>query len=156
MRRLLLILFFCSAYLANFAQSINDVVVWKKNGDSFICSLAEKPKITYENNYYTIKSSENKTEILFTDIWKVTFYKNESTKVQNELAEKSSLSFKGDDVSVKGAKPNELVALYSVSGKLIAKERVNSFGDATLSLSSLPNGIYIIKTSFSNFKITKK
>lgn len=44
-----------------------------------------------------------------------------------------------------GLNKGELVSIYNVSGLLVKKRKAGSDGKATLKLSDLPNGIYLIK-----------
>ena len=156
MRKKLLLLFISLGYLTGFAQSENDVVVWKKDGSCFICALADKPKITYASNYYTITANDSKTELLFTDVWKITFYEDESSNVKSELADKPSISIAGDNIEIKDASAGETISLYSVSGNLLKQAHTDKSGRATLSISSFPKGIYIIHSKITSLKITKK
>ena len=156
MRKRLLFLFLTLGCLTGLAQSKNDVVVWKKDGSSFICALADRPKITYASSYYTITTNESKTELLFTDVWKITFYEDESSSVKSELANKPSISIAGDNIEVKDAGTGETISLYSVSGSLLMQVKTDNSGMATLSISSFPKGIYIIHSKITSLKITKK
>lgn len=156
MRKRLLFLFCSLGILTGLAQSKNDVVVWKKDGSSFICSLAEKPKITYASNYYTITTGDSKTEILFTDVWRVTFYDDMSSGIKSELATVPVISVNGENIEVKGATAGETVSLYSFSGKLLKQAKADASGNASLSISSFPKGIYIINSKLTSLKITKK
>lgn len=53
-------------------------------------------------------------------------------------------------------KPGEPVSVYSLSGKLILLEKASNQGDLTISLSSLIQEVYIIKTNSKTLKVSRK
>ena len=62
----------------------------------------------------------------------------------------------GNVLYLSGLKPGESVSVYSISGKLMLLEKVSAQGDLTISLSSLTQNVYIIKTNSETYKISIK
>jgi len=66
------------------------------------------------------------------------------------------LSVKADHLLIGGCKPETLVAIYAMSGKLIVQRYADKDGCLTVSLSSLPQGVYVIKTENKTVKYIRK
>lgn len=73
-------------------------------------------------------------------------------KIYNE----SILMDSGNVLYLSGLKPGESVSVYSVSGKLMLLEKAPAQGNLTISLSSLTQNVYIIKTISKTFKVSRK
>ena len=68
-----------------------------------------------------------------------------------------SISRDGNDALVfSGCRPGELVVVYTAGGRLVSQSRIGDDGSLTLSLSSLGQGLYIVKAGSANIKIMKK
>ena len=62
----------------------------------------------------------------------------------------------GKVLYLSGLKPGESVSVYSISGKLMLLEKASAQGNLTISLSSLTQNMYIIKTISKTFKVSRK
>ena len=51
--------------------------------------------------------------------------------------------------------PLTTVLVYTPGGTLVSKAQTDTQGSATISLGSLPSGVYIIKAGKMKFKIAK-
>ena len=115
-----------------FAQ--NTLNVWLTDGGKVSFTFAEKPVVSHADNILSISSTAASVEYPVSDVVRFTFEDAETTKV---LSVKSDIA---DEVSV-----------FDLQGTLLKRFKGSSF-----SLEGLPQGVYIIKSNRSTFKVIKK
>lgn len=83
--------------------------------------------------------------------------KSTSIGTAKQSASKLSTSLKGDklDVVMNDSNSAQAVSLYSADGVLIGKLHTDSDGKASFNVSSLTNGVYLVKSGNSSVKIVK-
>ena len=67
-----------------------------------------------------------------------------------------ALSMQNGQLLLTGHRPGATAEVYTLGGRLCSRKAVGSNGQATISLSSLPNGIYIVRTPVGIRKFVKK
>ena len=67
-----------------------------------------------------------------------------------------ALSMQNGQLLLTGHRPGATAEVYTIGGRLCSRKAVGSNGQATISLSSLPNGIYVVKTPVGIRKFVKK
>ena len=70
--------------------------------------------------------------------------------------ETATPSFSFHNAEVSGLKEGANVGIYDLNGRLISAVRADAVGHATLNLSSLPKGIYILRTPTRSFKFVNQ
>ena len=115
-----------------FAQ--NTLNVWLTDGGKVSFTFADKPVVSHADNVLTISSNAASVEYPVSDVVRFTFEDAETTKV---------LSVKSDIV--------DEVCVFDLQGTLVKR-----FVGGSFSLESLPQGVYIIKSNRSTYKIIKK
>lgn len=77
--------------------------------------------------------------------------------VVNDKSQHIVFSFSASTLNVSGLAANESIALYATDGKLMLSEKANAEGKAAMNLSSLQQGIYVVRTqSGISYKFFKK
>ncbi len=75
----------------------------------------------------------------------------------NNVSIRSGGNNNGQDYfHLSGLQPNEGVSVFSISGERIMSCQASAEGELTISLASLIQGVYIIKTSRQTIKVTRK
>ena len=115
-----------------FAQ--NTLNVWLTDGGKVSFTFAEKPVVSHADNILSFSSSAASVEYPVSDVLRFTFEDAETTKV----------------LSVKSEVAGE-VSVFDLQGTLVKR-----FAGSSLSLESLPLGVYIIKSNRSTYKVIKK
>ena len=68
----------------------------------------------------------------------------------------NSMSMNGDYINLSGLQSGDCVNIYNISGKVMQSYRASATGHLSISIATLPHGVYIIKTSHQTFKITRR
>lgn len=77
--------------------------------------------------------------------------------VANDKSQHIVFSFSANVLNVSGLAVGERFSLYAIDGKLMLGEKADADGKAAISLSSLQQGIYVVRTqSGISYKFFKK
>jgi hypothetical protein len=112
----------------------NTLNVWLTDGGKVSFTFAEKPVVSHADNILSISSTAASVEYPVSDVVRFTFEDAETTKV---------LSVKSD---IAGE-----VSVFDLQGTLVKRFKGSSF-----SLEGLPQGVYIINSNRSTYKVIKK
>ena len=133
------------------------LVLWHANGKTTEISLSKKPCVTFSADKILIKGAGINFEYPSNAIVKFT-YKTED--VVNDIdAPYNEFNFFRDEEHIvfNGIKSTDEIALYKLNGSRIPVQLTYSDENkVTLSLSSIPFGIYILKVNGKTTKIVKQ
>lgn len=127
------------------------LVISTNSGTKAEFYLKDDPVITYQDNLLVVKSEMSAiSEIALNadDVLECTFRNSDATDI------KGLQDGKGSNLS--NLEPGTKVQVFSVGGQLMNSTTVSADGSANLNLNTLPQGVYIIKTPKTTFKITNK
>lgn len=136
--KILFLFFFSLISLLSHAQ--NTLNVNLKDGTKVSYAFADKPKITFTEGKLIVTTTRTSAEFPLSGIRKYTFRETESTTKIDEMKASNLQS--------------EYLSVYDNNGKLLMKTRVSD-GNASLSLGTLPQGIYIVREGSKSYKIIK-
>lgn len=117
--------------------------------------LATQPVITFNETDLILNSTEVSTSYDRTRISEFHFEEHTTDGIHS-LRPNTSMAFSyvdGQTVQVSGTAASQ-VELYSLDGQRLMNAKPKD-GVATLSLSSLPSGTYVVRTGTQSIKITK-
>ena len=148
---------FCKAEMALYGIRANDITSFKLqdgykvtlySGDNFDGeSMPWTESTGWIGNDWNDKACSMKIESINTGI------DNASDGAYAGLT--AAVSADGTSVIVSGAAAGQ-VGIYSVSGEKLAETTASADGSATLSASSLPNGVYVVKAANGSAKLLKR
>jgi hypothetical protein len=147
-----LILVFFAFHLGINAE--HALVVQLIDGNTHSYVLAEKPVVKMVDGLLKIKSSEVVSEYPMTSV--ENFHFTEITHLDISKIMKNELRFVRDGknlVTIYGE--NENISVYSISGQKQAAAIQMNGSQTQVNLSSMPDGMYIIKANKQSFKISK-
>lgn len=151
----LLLLFF--AGLTMQAQTPKQqLVVWQKNGDKVRFDLAELPETTFKNGQLVVTTSKTTVYYQLENILRYT-YEGVKTAIDLMPHERSVVvSRDGDAVTFENLKAGTTVSVYAANGTLV--EQLTAAEDQPLrcSVSSHPNGVYLVKAGSQTIKLLKQ
>lgn len=135
----------------------NSLLLYQLDGTVVAYAFDDEPVISYSGDYLVMTTASTSVEyhlatlrkIAFADEWKAALGINEITVPDTEF------SFSDEDAKVRGEKPGTPFYVFDMKGMKCAEGTIDAEGKANIRLSSLPSGIYIIKTQSTSFKIKK-
>ena len=139
-------------------------VTWLNDGCRCAYALAEHPVVTYSDGELLLDTRHQQVSYAATEVRKFTFSASDiscegelppTTGVVPAVCESQLLLAQGD-VLFNGCKAGSTVGVYTMDGKLLHSVQADENGNAILSLSAYPAGIYIIRTETITHKIIKR
>lgn len=136
----------CGAFSAS-AEEVTLLTVTMKDGTSKQFNLPDKPVITFEDGKMLIASGAMSGEYDFSAVSHFAFEKGEKLAgIEDVTVDDKTFSFSfTDNATVCVAAPGlTSVALYSLQGTQLDAVKADANGAATLDVSSLASGVYIV------------
>ena len=134
------------------------LVVWMTDGAVESFYLSEKPEVTFMGQYLKIVSSKIEVNFPRRDIKEAYFDKIETGIKQVAMNEQRFVYQNDSEITLYGlTDADKPIRVYDANGQLSNADIRISGNFATISLSSLRKGVYIIKTSNrQSIKIIRK
>jgi uncharacterized protein (DUF2141 family) len=133
---------------------------WLNNGMYTAYPLAHRPKLTMSGTTFTLKTTQTSVTYESKDVLKFTMSDLNGTPldIQEVFSGRvaPTMSRESDALHVKGCIPGAAITVFSTDGKVVGTHRADANGDAILTLSDLPQGVYIVKSGSATIKITRK
>ena len=153
--------------LSGFAQTVQEriitcLVLTETNGTKTEFALESFPVITIEANDLVITCKEQKLTTALTGVQDYHFIEKKvttsisSVPANDPKGETATPSFSFNNAEVSGLKAGVRVAIYNLNGTQISSVTADGEGRVTLDLSSLPKGVYILRTPTKSFKFMNK
>ena len=153
--------------LSGFAQTVQEkmitcLVLTETNGTKTEFALESFPVITIEGNNLVITHNGNQLTTALTGVQDYHFIEKKVTtsisSVPSNDQKNASVSpqFSFSNAEVSGLKAGARVAIYNLNGTLISSATADGEGRVALDFSSLPKGVYILRTPTKSFKFMNK
>jgi hypothetical protein len=138
----------------SFAQDKAILVLWLADGTKTDIEVSQQPQIKFENDKVIITSSVLNMEYNADEILRFT-YKGEGTAI-SPIHKDAGVSQEDGRLVFHGITSANQVSIYSTNGMRIPVSIVTADGHYSLSLSSIPSGVYILKVNGKTSKFTKR
>lgn len=155
-----------TATASNDLVTVSDVqiylVVWTRDGDKVLYSLNEQPSIKYDGEgNFVVRTSRVEVVYPVVDVRMFTLADTDNPRPDEpmsipDVSSDSGFRFSDEAVNFSSLPQGSLVRIYSTSGVLIGNVKADESGSASINLSDLAQGVYIIKTENITHKIIKK
>ena len=153
--------------LSGFAQTVQEkiityLVLTETNGTKTEFALDSYPVVTIEANELVITCKDQKLTTALTGVQDYHFIEKKVTagisSVPSNDPKNASVSpqFSFSNAEVSGLKAGAKVAIYNLNGTQISSITADGEGRVALDLSSLPKGVYILRTPTKSFKFMNK
>ena len=129
-----------------------------RSGEKVSFSFAEKPVIALSDDNLSVSvCGVERVSYAYADVQRVVVADDVVSAIDNVVANDKRqhvvFSFSASTLNVSGL----AIALYATDGKLMLSEKANAEGKAAMSLSSLQQGIYVVRTQNGiSYKLFKK
>ena len=153
--------------LSGFAQTVQErlitcLVLTETNGTKTEFALESFPVITIEDNNLVITCKDQKLTTALTGVQDYRFIEKKVTAGISSVPsndpknESNTPQFSFSNAEVSGLKAGARVAIYNLNGTQISSVTADGEGRVALDLSSLPKGVYILRTPTKSFKFMNK
>lgn len=153
---LLLLHLFPSGLLAQ--EDVNYLYLEMKSGESVYFYLDQYPVVTFDGGDVIFTTRQEELRFADSEISSFRYgfdWDYEDTQIKKVITPKPVIRLMQNNVIAKGLEPNSKVQAYSLDGIMLGEVRSDAQGNATLTLPATAQGMYMIKTSVTTFKICK-
>ena len=134
------------------------LVVESTGGETIAIGADLKPTITTSATGYELTYGDQTTAFTWAEL-KTLSVKQVVADVNltpvRDLQAEHGVCIRRGEIAISGAEAGTVAAIYDTTGKRIAAANVGADGSVQLATTSLPKGIYIVKTNKTTFKIKK-
>ena len=149
----MLIAFLTATFAGN---ESNTLIINQKNGGKIVLALEKKPVITFQGETLMITATGSSSySISMADVQSYTF-DDTSTDIASLKVAGNLPVIRNGHVIFQKMNQGQTVDIYSVDGKMLSSIKVCDNGLADLDLSTLPKGVIIIKSPYTQIKVNNK
>ena len=131
-------------------------LVLNSGGEETVIALADEPVMTINEGFLKVTvAGEEKLSADLSQGLSYKFSEAAPTAIQEVLSKELSRLEQGH-VYIAHAREGETVRVFTVDGKLVASQRINSEGTADIDLTILGKGLYIVKSAKTSIKVMNK
>ena len=138
------------------ANLVTTLIVLTKDNAQHQFALPDKPKVSFEGKNLIVVSDKTTTTFALSDVVRFTYKDLDPSGIQEVYIKDTNVSLEDGMLVVSQVKANSKVCVYSLDGRLVRQLAVKRAGTYRLNLSSLPFGVYLVKTGSLTYKITKR
>lgn len=137
----------------NSALQAQTLVLHHSDGTTTDVELYTQPRVEFQNDRVVITSSVLNMDYAKTDVLRFT-YKGGGLGITTPKAE-ADMSRDGDRLVFHGIKSSDAVAVYKPNGIRVPVRLTLTGADASLPLSQIPQGVYLLSVNGRTSKFTK-
>lgn len=134
----------------------NTLVVTTKDGVKTTYLLSEKPQVRFEGKDLRVVSTKADVTYKISDILRFTYVRYSSTGIDEITDDPAGVDYRDGELVISGIKAGAAVGVYAADGKMVRQLTVQHAGTFRLSLSQLPQGVYVVKADNVSYKIMKR
>ncbi len=134
----------------------NCISIHQKDGMVMNYYFTDKPVVSYSGSDLVLTSSSVTVQYPLHTLRKMTIEGvGDATAIDEVVVPDTEFSFSEEGANVRGEKPGTPFYVFDMKGMKCAEGTIDAEGKANIRLSSLPSGIYIVKTQSTSFKIKR-
>ncbi len=153
MKKILLLLLVFSTVSVTYADDWI-LQIWQNDGNVMNINLNDEPVTTYSEGNLLIRTKNSSITYPLEKVKKYTFVSSSDIQEINGMG--ASFSQDGETLIFRNLKENTNIEIFTVSGQVVKKINNGKHSKATVSVSNLPIGVYVVKANDLTFKITKR
>lgn len=138
------------------AQKVPMLLILTKDNVQHQFALPEKPQVSFEGTDLVIHTEKTDAKFAISDVIRFTYEKIDPTGIDTPAASETGVNYDDGILVISQLEAGADVSIFSLDGRLVEQLQARHTGTYRLSLSSLPNGIYLVKTGTTTYKITKR
>ena len=134
----------------------NCIAIHQKDGMVLNYAFTEKPVITYSGSDLILTTGSISVQYPLHTLRKMTIVGAEDLTAIDEVTfPDTEFSFSDEGAKVRGEKPGTPFYVFDLKGSKVYQGVIDAEGRASIPLHTLPQGIYVVKTQSTSFKIRK-
>lgn len=141
--------------LSSWAEDINALMLHLASGKQVIYQLDKKPVVTFSGDELILTTHMNKVSYQSADVLKFTYLYVDPSGINQVGMTQNVFSFTENRLFVTGLEPDTYITIYTADGILMASDKTNNNGAASITLPNQSGKVFMVSTSVANFKITK-
>ncbi len=128
--------------------------IWQSDGNVVNIDLSEEPVTRYADGNLIITTTKTTISYPLEKVAKYTYISADGIESVNGM--RSKFSQDGETLIFSGLAQGTEISVYTSSGQMIRKTKAGLQAKTTVSVSSLPPGVYMVKVNSITYKITKR
>lgn len=153
-KRLFILFLLTLGLKATASAQLTALVIQKADGTVVTFELSERPQLYFQGSSIVIKTATKEVELSSDVKFDVNF--SDATTAIEAMTADSRPRLEAGMMILSGEKPQSAVSVYTLSGRLCTQTQTDAQGRAVISLDALTNGIYLIQTTTTTHKFTKR
>lgn len=134
-----------------------NLIVHLKDGTRQTFMLSSRPNVAFESNRFVISQEASNVEFSCENVVRFSFADNNSSDIKGLRQEGLLVSYTDPQhVVIYGVNAKSKVSVTNMDGKVQPCKTNRKNNGLSVSLESLPKGVYVISVDKQNFKIIRK
>ena len=134
----------------------NAVEIYQIDGKVTTFAFSEKPVVTYSGSDLVMTTTKTVVQYPIYLLKKISFdVELDDADVVKDVKADEQFSFRGGTITVMGGEPNSQVYIFNIQGMKVGQYKLDDQGNASIPVSGLATGIYVLKTKRFAFKFRK-
>lgn len=145
----------CALAVTTASAEVKYLIVSRTDGSQASFALADDPVVKNTASELTVESTASSITVPFTDLVNYTFSETGIDAVK-EITTEETHSYRDGKVTFTGLTPGSQILVFSMDGREVLRSNADADGFASVDLSVLGSGVYIVRTGSSSFKFIVK
>lgn len=137
-------------------DTIENLVVWSKDGTKVEYALVEQPKITFTEANLVITSKGVEVNYELENIVRFTYENSTTTVISNIETDEARVDNNGEYILFSSLKENSIMSIYTLNGTLVFSTTICDNDEYAFPLSQLSVGVYLVNVNGLTYKIAKR
>ena len=134
----------------------NAVEIYQIDGKVTTFAFSEKPVVTYSGSDLVMTTTKTTVQYPIYLLKKISFdVELDDADVVKDVKADEQFSFRGGTITVMGGEPNSQVYIFNIQGLKAGHYKLDDQGNASIPVSGLASGFYVLKTKRFTFKFRK-
>ena len=129
----------------------NAVRVTADGQEPLVLKLDQRPVMTFEGDEMLLATADVQVRLSLESHPVITFIDTESDGIEAIQQDTQHISIDRQSITLQGFRPDAMVSLYTVDGKLVAAVRTDSQGNAKLPITT--GQTYLLRADRHSFKL---
>ena len=143
--------------MLNELRAQNAVAIYQVDGQVATFAFEEKPVVTYSGSELVLTTTQTSVQYPIYKLKKMEFTVDwdDPDAIEKVKETDTQFSFRGGQLTVGRGKSGSYVYLYNLKGIKVAQYTLDENGCASIPMQTLPQDVYIVKTTGFTFKFRK-